>query len=466
MKRILIVCLFLISLFFIFKSSQPETLLNTKPAVEEKREANRELNQELIFPKGFIWGAATSAYQTEGTAGLTDWDNWQAKTNWESERKGRKKVGQAANFYEDYGQDIRLAKELGIESIRVSIEWARIEPEPGKFDRKEMTHYKTMISYMQRLGLKPFVNLNHFTVPKWFASLGGWENDLSHLCFAKYAAFVAENLKDQKIKYWMTFNEPTILIGHPYLSGDWPPNANWPKPKKYPYDIEAAIKVYRNLVKAHRAAYVTIHKICDEKKFKPLVGISHFTRYVEPHNPNKFEDQVVATSLKLFDNHYFINAVENHLDYIGLNYYTRSVVKFSFWSSLFFSKFVSFNGPEVYPEGLANLVREFLIYEKPIIITENGVSDKQKIGRQEFLKLHIAELHKVLREAQEKNAPILGYFYWALTDTWEWEEQNFESRMGLIEVNFQTFERKIKSSSWIYRDIIESNGLTKEIWKK
>ncbi len=465
-KRILAVCLFLVFGFFIYHLGQPKVPAISQSKITENKKNNPDAGKDFIFPEEFIWGAATSAYQTEGANGLSDWDKWQTKPNWEKERKGRQKINRAANFYEDYSQDFRLARELKIESIRISIEWARLEPQPGKFDRKEMAHYKTMIAYMKRLGLQPFINLNHFTVPQWFANLGGWENDLAPLSFAKYAAYVAENLQDQKIKYWMTFNEPTILIGHPYLSGDWPPNANWPKPKKYPYDPEAAVKVYRNLVKAHRAAYDVIHKISDERKFKPLVGISHFTRYVEPHNPDRLEDKIAAASIKLFDNHYFINAIETHLDYIGLNYYTRTIVRFSFWSSLFFSEFISFKEPDIYPEGLANLVREFLIYEKPIIITENGMSDQQKIGRKEFLKLHLAELHKAVSEADQKNVKILGYFYWALIDTWEWEEQNFGSKMGLIEVNFQTFERKVKPSSWIYRDIIESNGLTEEIWKK
>jgi len=151
----------------------------------------------IKFPKNFYWGTATSAYQVEG--GI--------KNNW-SEAGDKYDAGLACDHYNRYEQDFDLAKQMNNNAHRFSIEWARIEPEKGKFDQKELDHYKKVVQALKKRNLEPFVTLYHWTQPTWFAKKGGWLNKESVSDFIKYIKFMVVNLPD--VKFWITINEPNV----------------------------------------------------------------------------------------------------------------------------------------------------------------------------------------------------------------------------------------------------------------
>lgn len=163
----------------------------------------------------FYWGSATSAYQVEGG-------------NKNDFSEAGLDAGRACNHYNLFEKDFDIAKSLGQNAHRFSIEWSRIEPEDGKFNQKELDHYREVIAALRKRGLEPFVTLWHFTNPIWFAKLGGWENKKAAFYFGRFVKYVVENLpagrhglKDS-VKFWIVLNEPEIYAHHVYVKGVWP----------------------------------------------------------------------------------------------------------------------------------------------------------------------------------------------------------------------------------------------------
>ena len=203
----------------------------------------------IKFPQNFLWGAATSAYQVEGNNINADWWPWEKKV-------GHENSGVACRHYESYEQDFDIAKSLHHNAHRLSIEWARIEPEEGKFSEKELKHYVDVISALRARNIEPMVTLHHFTNPVWFAESGGWENRRSVERFARYGDAVIRALA-KHVHYWITINEPTIYASHAYLFGWWPPQAKSYRKTKAVYD---------NFVSAHIQAHRLIHQIYKDLK--------------------------------------------------------------------------------------------------------------------------------------------------------------------------------------------------------
>ncbi|MFA5787883.1 MAG: family 1 glycosylhydrolase, partial [Actinomycetota bacterium] len=193
-----------------------------------------------VFPEGFLWGAAGCAHQTEGNNTNSDW--------WEHElapgTNAAEPSGNACDSYNRYEEDWRLAARSGQNSTRFSVEWARIEPEPGVFSSKEIDHYRDVIGSARDLGLKTCVTLHHFTVPTWFARGGGWGSGEAVQAFGRYAGKVCESMGDL-LEIVNTINEPSVvaILGH--LAGYMPPRAS---------DLELTARVTANLIKAHGAA--------------------------------------------------------------------------------------------------------------------------------------------------------------------------------------------------------------------
>jgi beta-glucosidase len=170
---------------------------------------------ERKFPDGFYWGAATASYQVEGGIENNDW----AK----SAREGRVPVcGIACDHYNRYEEDFDLAKSLGHTAHRLSIEWARIEPEEGKFDEEAIEHYRKVLKALRARGLKPFVTIWHFTLPLWFSESGGFERKDSPQIFARYAAYAVSKLGDL-CEHFSTMNEPNVYASQGWINGEWPP---------------------------------------------------------------------------------------------------------------------------------------------------------------------------------------------------------------------------------------------------
>jgi len=164
----------------------------------------------MEFPKNFLWGAATAAYQVEGNNLNCDWWEWE-------KRVGLKELsGEACRHYELYRRDFDLARSLNHNAHRLSVEWSRIEPAEGEFDERQIAHYRDVILALRERNIVPLVTLHHFTNPLWFSRLGGWENKKCVFYFSRYLEKLVDALAD-KVDFWITVNEPLVYAYHSYL---------------------------------------------------------------------------------------------------------------------------------------------------------------------------------------------------------------------------------------------------------
>ena len=413
--------------------------------------------KKLEFPAGFLWGAATSAHQVEGGTS-NDWTEWE-KNN--AERLAKEVTGkwqtwqqekfpemfdpqnyishQACDHYHRYAEDFDLAKTLGHNAHRFSIEWSRIEPEEGKFDEREVEHYQKVLEALKARGMEPFVTLWHWTMPVWLSSVGGVENDKFADYFVRYTKYVTRKL-EAEVKFWITLNEPTSVISHSYVFGNWPPQRR---------NIFVAQKVYQRLATAHNKAYVEIKKI--NQVFQ--VGFANILQFVEPLNDNSPWDKLTTKVFDYFANNKFLKLVDGHNDFLTAQYYFHTRLKFP-WLRKNENKIVSDLGWEIYPEGIYHVLKNLQKYNLPIYVTENGLADAFDDKRAEFIKKHLFWIHR----AMETGVDVRGYFYWSLLDNFEWDK-GFWPRFGLVEIDYKTLERKIRPSAWQYAKICQRNAL-------
>ena len=235
--------------------------------------------ENMKFPKDFFWGAATSSHQVEGN-NHNDWSVWE-KENAErlSQKSGGKYPpenfisGGACDHYNRYKEDFDIAKSLGHNAHRFSIEWSRVEPEEGKFNEKELEHYRDVIKALRERGMEPFVSLWHWTDPLWVSKKGGWEHREVVPAFLKYVERIIHEYKDL-VRFWMPLNEPGTFVGMSYIQGAFPPQKR--------LALLTANKVFKNLMRAYRETYKIIHTIAPQAH----VGMSHYAVYMMPYENN------------------------------------------------------------------------------------------------------------------------------------------------------------------------------------
>lgn len=373
------------------------------------------------FPDNFYWGAATASYQVEGGISNCDW----AKAG----REGKvPEANRSGNHYNLYEKDFDLAKDLGHNAHRFSVEWARIEPIEGEFDQNEIEHYRNVLLSLKARGLEPFVTLWHFTLPSWFADKGGFENKEAPEIFSRYCEFVFRELGDLA-HFWTTINEPNVFASNGWCRGNWPPF------KKYSLSW---FKAFNNMAKGHILAYKKI------KKINPSVDVSLVKDNIAflPHWCP------LVWFLRWYWNRWFLNKIKNHVDSIGLNYY-------------FYKNFASFKkykktdmGWDIVPYGIYDVLIELKRYKKPIFIAENGLADEDDSDREEFIKEHLAYVHKAIQNGVQ----VFGFMYWSLLDNFEWA-LGYDKRFGLIEIDYKSLERRVRRSALFYKKICESNQL-------
>lgn len=405
------------------------------------------------FPKNFLWGTSTAAYQIEG--GITnDWS-----TNGLD-------AGNASDSFNLYKEDIQRMKFLGNNSYRFSIEWARIEPEKGKFNTEAINYYKSLLKELNKNNIKPMITLHHFTNPVWVAKNGGWENSQTINDFLDFVRYSVNELKDYS-DIWITINEPNVYAFKAYDSGEFPP---------YKKDRESAIKVMGNLLKAHGKSYRLIHQIDKNAK----VSFAHHIALLEPYfnlNPidqiftyfqNKvfnfsFWDSIVSGKIDISIpgvkgfNEPYDSDLKNSMDFVGLNYYTRWYVTSSGQQITDKNSDQSDIGWEIYPDGLLKALRLTHKYAKklkiPVYITENGIDDTDDKKRSKYIINHTFAVWKAINEG----IPVKAYMYWSLMDNFEWAEK-FKPKFGLY-----TIDRKIRNSALIYKDISTNNSINKDL---
>ncbi|MBI3963461.1 MAG: glycoside hydrolase family 1 protein [Candidatus Kerfeldbacteria bacterium] len=393
------------------------------------------------FPDGFLWGTATSSHQVEGGQ-QNDW------TRWESLGKTRdgNVSGLACDHWNRFAGDFDLAKTLGTNAHRFSIEWSRVEPEDGQWNDAALEHYAAVVQALRKRGLEPFVTLHHFTNPVWFAEQGGWTWKQAPERFARYVARVVEALPD--VTDWITINEPEVYVELAYLTGYWPPERR---------SLVAAWMVRKNLVAAHRLAAEVISHVHPQAKVGAAVNLVAFDP-LRSWNPI---NQLTVWLGHRLHNRWFLDRTHDTLDFIGINYYFRTRLSLKVYKPTdFFHGTVSPGVPtsdagwEIYPEGLGRVVDFASSYGKPIYITENGIADASDGKRSQFIHDHLAILHRKIQEGHD----IRGYFHWSLMDNFEWRE-GYAYRFGLVAVDFATQQRTIRPSGKAFAEICRSNAL-------
>lgn len=385
------------------------------------------------FPNGFLWGAGTSSYQVEGGLDANDW----ARSN------KVPKAGDACDHYNRYATDFAIARDLGHNSHRLSLEWSRIEPEPGKWNEAELKHYHDVLEDLKNKGFTTFVTLHHFTNPVWVAEQKGWESNQTADRFTQYVAKVAQSL-GHLIDFWITINEPNIYAAMAYTEGKWPPH------KK---SIVKTSKVYDHMLHAHNNSYDVIHSYYPDAK----VGFAQNITFTRPKHKT-LRDRIAARILGWADIGFPYGHTKN--DFIGVNHYFNNRVHVSFKPEKNFIEFdekrgdLTDRGWEIYPEALYQVLLKLKDYNLPVYITENGLADAKDQKRARFISSYLSA---VLR-AIDKGVLVKGYLHWALMDNFEWED-GYQWKFGLVEVDFETQERKVRPSAYQYKKICESNEL-------
>ena len=415
---------------------------------------------KLYFPKDFLWGAATSAHQVEGN-NHNDWSEWEKENvprlareaesvfshvpGWK-ERFGAEAAdpqnyisGAAADHYHRYEQDFDIAKSLGHNAHRFSIEWSRIEPEEGKFDEKAVEHYRAVLLALRERGIEPFVTLWHWTLPLWLAKQGGILAPDFVSCFERYSRLIAKRLEDL-VTFWITLNEPTSVIGSSYIAGIWPPQ------KK---SLFAAYRVFHTLADAHKRAYHSIHEIDPQAQ----VSFANVFQSFVPYRKKSFIDSLSVRVARFFTNGYMLRLTRGHHDFLTVQYYFHTRLKL-------INRTHNVDHPEsdlgweIYPEGLYHILKWLKNFDLPIYITENGLADAQDIRRDAFIRNHLKWVHKAI----EEGADVRGYLHWSLLDNFEWDK-GFWPRFGLVAVDYTTQKRTIRPSAIVYAKICKENAL-------
>jgi len=424
-------------------------------------------NATFHFPPSFRWGVATASHQVEGHNTNNQWWAWEHQPGRIAEGHTS---GAACGWWQNAEEDFDRAAALGVTSLRLSVEWSRVEVAPGQIDTAALDRYRGMLRALRDRDIEPMVTLHHFSDPLWLAQAGGWTNPDVVAYFARYVDQVVQALGDLAT-LWCTINEPNVYATQGYVLGEFPPGA---------HSVRAAAVVLRTMLKAHGEAYRTIHA----RQAEAQVGLAHNMRFFDPANPKRIGDRAIAWLQDLWFNRTTLSAVSRGwwlpplgfgpaldvrrtLDWFGLNYYTRDLVTFDrtgdragIGRTLHDESAELLDGGygELYPKGMSRAIRQLARLKLPIHITENGVPDEDDDQRPRALLLH---LHQVWRMLQN-NIPVKSYYHWTLVDNFEWAE-GWTLPFGLIQLDPQTQERTPRPSSDLYGAIAHANAITPEL---
>lgn len=414
------------------------------------------------LPSDFLLGCATAAHQVEGH---TD-NNW---SRWELEDPRHTADGStstmACDHYARFREDLTQLAALGHNAHRFSVEWSRVEPQPGRFDGSALRHYAEVASTCRRLGMAPVVTLHHFTLPRWLADRGGVRSPEAPRLFARFASACAEMLGDQ-VTWWLTVNEPNMLAFLSCLAGRWPPGER---------SLGATLATLRGLLRMHAAAYHALHAVATRHGRPASVSIAHAERRLSARRPRSMPDRAAALIPDYLFNRCFLRScvsgrfqpplgaagrasgLARSLDYIGLNYYCDDLVAFDvanprglFATVLSDAAFPqSSYGWSINPAGLRRAIGDLWSeFHLPILVTENGVADEDDELRPTFLLDHLG----ATLDAIDDGADVRGYLHWTAWDNFEWAE-GYTKRFGLFAVDRATQARIPKPSAAAYAGV-------------
>ena len=419
---------------------------------------------EFVFPKDFLWGAATSAHQVEGNNVHNDWWAW--------ERAGHVKEcsGLACDHYRRFESDFDLAASLGHSAHRFSIEWSRVEPSQGQFDEEALNHYREVVRALRKRRLEPVVTLHHYTNPQWLADAGGWTNTKVVDWFARYTERVVKAL-GAEVRWWITINEPMVYVHIHYVEGEGPPGAR---------DLRQAMRVTEHLIRAHAVSYHVLHDAAAVQ-----VSVAKYLPVFVPCRrwwpPDRW---VAALSDRLFNTGFLealtegqwrvpgvrrttIREARGTLDYLGVNFYRRHFIRSGLAPGLWLGRTCDLGhhtrdvtevtpmGWDVHPDSFFRTLTRGARLGLPIMVTENGTCLTDDERRWQYLLRHL----QAMARAMEAGVRVIGYLYWSLLDNFEWAK-GFGPRFGLIDVDYTTQERRIRESARRYAKVCRRNTLS------
>jgi beta-glucosidase len=401
------------------------------------------------FPDGFLWGCATAAHQVEGGNHGNDWWDW--------ELQGRIRTGESSDpscdHYHRYRQDFEILRQLNNNAHRLSIEWSRVEPEPGRFDASQLAHYGEVLSELRHRGMAPMVTLHHFTSPRWFVEQGGWAASGAPRAWLPFVRRVAEEL-GSLVELWCTINEPNLYAQHGWMLGTFPPGRR--------NDLLSLYRVLANLRRAHLAAYRELQRLTPAVP----IGLAHNKWLMLPageRRSDRWAARIAATSVDCWPAGTRLEKVlETQADYIGINHYSASAVSFALRGPreyLVARKLppgvpVSDYGWAVYAGWMRAALLEAGSYRRPVYITENGIATKDDALRRDYLSRVLGEVWQAIQEGVD----VRGYFHWTSVDNFEWD-RGYSIWSGLIGLDRQTQERTVKPSGRWFGEVAGANGL-------
>jgi beta-glucosidase len=414
------------------------------------------------LPEGFLLGCATAAHQVEGGID-NDWTRW--VTDHPEAISGGGDAVIAIDHYRRYRDDLAQLGSMHHSAHRFSVEWARVEPQPGLFDHDALAHYADVVRTCRRNGMEPVVTLQHFTLPVWLAEAGGFGAAEAPARFARYAAACAEAFGDM-VTWWITVNEPTVVAVLGHLEGLWPPGER---------SLRRTLVVLRGLLRMHAAAAQAINRVSEGHGWRAEVSIAHHERRLVPRNPSSRVDRTVARVPDFLFNRWFLRScvagrvlgpvghgelvpgLAGSLTYLGLNHYTSEAVSLDVRApGMLFARHEAVPGLPLSSAGWAidagglrraitDLAQEFGL---PILITENGVADDHDELRPDYLRNHLGAVIDAIAEGID----VRGYLYWTAWDNFEWAE-GYTKRFGLFRVDRDTQERLAKPSAELFAEI-------------
>jgi len=439
-----------------------------------------------VFGDDFVWGVSAAALQIEGAfdahgKGQSIWDVFSAK-------KGKILNGDlprtSCDFYNEYKQDIDIIKRLNIPCFRFSISWPRILPNgSGEINQAGIDFYNRVINYCLEQGVEPWLTIYHWDLPQALEAKGGWTNREIVDWFANFATVCAQNFGD-RVKHWMVMNEPGVFTGAGYFLGIHAPGRT---------GLKNFLPAIHHAVLCMAAGGKVLRELVPGAE----IGTTFSCSYIEPHT-DKPKDIAAAKRVDALLNRLFIEPVlglgyptevaalkgiekyklpgdeelmKFDFDFIGVQNYTREIVKNSFFTPYVGASLVKAEKRgvpltdmkwEVYPPSIYQMLKQFNGYPqiKKIYITENGaafpdtvsdgkVDDPQRVA---YLKQYLEQVLK----AKNEGLKVSGYFIWTLTDNFEWAE-GYHPRFGLIYVDFKTQQRIIKGSGHWYANFLNGN---------
>jgi len=418
---------------------------------------------DLLFPKNFLWGSATAAHQVEGgknAPGFSNWGSWELSPARQEKLRQDGKIkqdgdlarfvtGPACDFRHRYRGDFAAARAFNHNSIRLSIDWAEIEPEDGRYDPTQLQRYREMVRAAREFGLEPVITLYHWTHPGWFEASGAWQRPDAARRFSRMAAAVIDQI-GADVRWWTILNEPNVYAHFSYDWGLWPPQVT---------SAEACARVTEQQLAAHDAVYQQLRAGDPAAR----LGIAQSCGW------NQADDPAEKERMDRWHTE-FLDLVRGQLDFIGINVYHHNAVRQG-------QHLDGWNGADpctdhpvlsdfnwgMCPRSLAAVAAELhQRYQLPILVTEHGHAVRELEDRRRcwFLWQSLAELQRVIAEG----VPVLGYLHWSLLDNFEWAD-GYDPCFGLWAVERDaarpTFlERTPRRSAFLLRDIIAAGGLT------